>query len=236
MAETVAGWNFRDKHVQSNVNPGGSFIRGASVLVAAGPPSLKLATSTQASDISVFTGTNNLAVSSFANAYPIGLVENIAVGQSKNLQNIFEIGSERRYFIPGRTINQMSMNRVFFDGPSLMKVMYNYYLPAETLHNNQNFPFKTGNLDGSEAPVRDQPGYDNTFLNLASELFNRPVGLLMLINNLEDQSVAAMYFEYVFFRAHQFNINASSTLFAESLQAEFDKMVPLNMNYKGTNN
>lgn len=235
MADKIAGWNFQDKFVQSNVDPGGSFIRGASVLLAAGPPSLQHATSSQTLANSIFNGVNDVNGTAFSFAHPIGLVDNVSIGQNKGLQQIFEVGSDRRYFIPGRTINQLSMQRVMFDGPSLMKVLYHYYLDADTTFNDPNFPFKTGSLDQSDtAVIRNQPGFDQTFLNLASELFNRPIGLLMLMNNLKNQSVAAAYFEYVFFRAHQFNISASSTLIAESIQADYDHMVPINMNFRRT--
>ena len=230
--DTVQGWNFQTKYVQSNVDPGGSFVRGASVLLAAGPPSIQHATSSEgiAQD---FDGINEVAVGALPEAYPIGLVDQVSIGQNKGLQQIFEIGSDRRYFIPGRTINQMSLQRVMFDGPSLMKAMYNYYIPAASTYNNPNQDIRSGSLDQSEiAGIRNHPGFDQTFLNLASELFNRPIGLLMLINNTKNQTVAAAYFEYVFFRSHQFSVSASSTLIAESVQADFDKMVPINMNFK----
>jgi hypothetical protein len=232
MADSVVGWNFQDKYVQSNIDPGGAFIRGASVLLAAGPPTLEIATSTNNLANTVFNGKTDINGTAFSFAHPIGLVDNVSIGQNKNLQQIFEIGSDRRYFIPGRTINQMSLQRVLFDGPSLMKVMYSYYIRPDKTHNNPNTAFLTGSKDQIPAPVRNQPGFDQTFLNLASELFNRPVGLLMLMNNSKNQSVAAAYFEYVFFRAHQFNISSSSTLIAESIQADYDKMVPLNMNFQ----
>jgi hypothetical protein len=231
-SETIANWDFRNKHVQSNVDPGGSFVRGASVLLAAGPPSLNQA-SLSISGRADFSGVTNLTEDALAFAYPIGLVDNIGVGQSKGLQQIFEIGSDRRYFVPGRTINTMTLSRVMFDGPSLMKVLYDFYYPATAPYNNPNTQIRTGGKDSSRfVDIRNQPGFDQTFLNLASELFNRPIGLLMLVHNLNDEGVAAQYFEYCFLNAHQMNISAASTLFAESIQAQFDRIVPLNMNFE----
>lgn len=230
--DTVQGWNFQTKYVQSNVDPGGSFIRGASVLLAAGPPSIQHGFASQSIGQD-YDGITELDVSALPEAYPIGLVDQISIGQNKGLQQIFEIGSDRRYFIPGRTINQMSLQRVMFDGPSLMKVLYHYYYPANLTYNNPDQLLRSGSLDNNDRiEIRNQPGFDQTFLNLASELFNKPIGLLMLINNTKNQTVSAAYFEYVFFRSHQFSVSASSTLVAESVQADFDKMVPINMNYK----
>lgn len=227
-SDTILGWNFRDKFVQSNVDPGGSFVRGASVLIAAGPPSLDQATATV--NNTPGPGFNSVAETELVEAYPIGLIDNIGIGQNKGLQQIFEIGSDRRYFIPGRTISQVSLSRVMFDGPSLMKALFNFYIPAEQPWNTPQQAVKTGQGDGSTATLGNQPGFDSTFLNLGSELFNRPIGLLLLFHNNNNQPVAATYLEYCFLRAHQFNISASSTLIAESAQADFDRMVPINMN------
>jgi hypothetical protein len=231
--DSIANWDFRNNYVQNNVDPGGSFVRGASVLLAAGPPSLAQATLSRPGTPG-FSGFNEITEDALTFAYPIGLVDNIGVAQSKGLQQIFEIGSDRRYFIPGRTVNSVNMSRVMFDGPSLMKVMYNDYYRAELPYNNPDTPFKTGSPDRTRPGIklRSQPGFDHTFLNLGSDLFNRPIGLLMLVHNANDEGVAAVYLEYCFIQGHQMNINASSTLFAESIQAQFDRVVPINMNFE----
>lgn len=234
--DKIASWDFRRRFVQSNVDPAGSYVRGASVLIAAGPPALNMATSTwgrQSSANQQVAVVTDVDTAALADAYPIGLMDNVGIGQNKGLQQIFEIGSERRYFIPGRTISQISLSRVMFDGPSLMKVLSHYYFPANQNFRDPNYSFPNGGSDGQTSPVNNIPGFDQTFLNLGSELFNRPVGLLLLFHNTKDSAVAAVYLEYCFIRAHQFNISASSTLIAESIQADFDRMVPIDMNKAG---
>lgn len=226
--DKVQNWSFREKFVQSNVDPGGSFVRGASVLVAAGPPSLTQANATFGKNLGQSYG--SVQLDNLLEAYPIGLLDNVGIGQSKGLQQIFEIGSDRRYFIPGRTINQVSFSRIMFDGPSLMKVLFHYYLNADVFYNDPNQEVLTGETKDAATVLKNQPGFDNTFLNLGSELFNRPIGLLLLLHNNNDNPVAATYLEYCFLRSHQFNVSASSTLIAESAQADFDRMVPINMN------
>lgn len=233
--DKIASWDFRNNFVQSNVDPAGSFIRGASVLIAAGPPSLSQATGLYDSGpggAGAFGGVTSITGDALAKAYPIGLIDNVGIGQNKGLQQIFEIGSDRRYFIPGRTISQLSLSRVMFDGPSLMKVLYNHYFDAGKAFSKPTDTVKTGSATGETEAIKNLPGFDLTFLNLGSELFNRPIGILMLFHNTQDVGVAAVYLEYCFIRAHQFNISASSTLLAESVQADFDRMVPINMNHK----
>lgn len=227
-SSSITDWSFREKHVQPNVDAGGSFIRGSSVLVAAGPPSLTQANATFGNQLgAAYTSINE---SKLLDSYPIGLIDNVGIGQNKGIQQIFEIGSDRRYFIPGRTINQVSLSRVMFDGPSLMKVIYNNYISPDTPYRDPNSLIESGSNDGYETDIRSQPGFDDTFLNLGSELFNRPIGLFLLMHDNNDDPVAGIYLEYCFIRAHQFNISASSTLIAESLQADFDRMVPIDMN------
>jgi hypothetical protein len=231
--KSVSDWDFRGSYVQNNVDPGGSFVRGGSVLLAAGPPSLTQSSLSIADVTNGFVGGAQQTENDLNLAYPIGLVDNFGLGQSKGLQQIFEIGSERRYFIPGRTVNSFSMSRVMFDGPSLMKVLYNYYVPSDRNYNSPNDLLRTGARDKDQTfSLVRQPGFDQTFLNLASELFDRPIGLLMLVHNLNDEGISAVYLEYCFLSAHQMNISSASTLFAESIQGQFDRVVPINMNFE----
>jgi hypothetical protein len=52
------------------------------------------------------------------------VLENVGLSQSKQLQRLFEIGSSRSYFIPGRVIGSITLGRVLYHGPSLLKVLY----------------------------------------------------------------------------------------------------------------
>ena len=108
---SLNNWNFNTDHVQQDLK-GGQFASAETTLVAAGPPRLQQASSGAGS-----TGT----------VYPIGLLENISISQSKQLQRLFEIGSSRSYFIPGRVVGSVSLGRVFYYGPSLLRVIYAYY-------------------------------------------------------------------------------------------------------------
>jgi hypothetical protein len=224
----VSQWSFHERHVQPNIDDFGSFIRAASVLIAAGPPKL-------ASRFSAQQAGGEVSPSQLDDiAFPMGVVENFALAQNKQLQTIFEIGSDRRYFIPGRTINNVSLSRVLMDGPSLMKVMYHYYLPSPGAVASTNAPLRGvrfGNSLDKTKDIRDQPGYDSTFLNLASDLFNLPIGLLVMFRNNCEQLVSAVYLERCYLNSHNMNINASSILVAEAVNIQFDRVVPINMEF-----
>jgi len=82
---------------------GTGFVSAESVILAAGLPG-------QPADVNTLI--------------PIGLVENANIQQNKALQQLFEIGSRRPFFIPGRHQIQASLSRVMFNGPSLLKALY----------------------------------------------------------------------------------------------------------------
>jgi hypothetical protein len=223
----VSQWSFHERHVQPNIDDFGSFIRAASVLLAAGPPKLSSRFSAQQAPEVSPSNLDDVA-------FPMGVVENFALAQNKQLQTIFEIGSDRRYFIPGRTINNVSLSRVLMDGPSLMKVMYHYYLPFPGAVASTNGPLNDiqfGNSAERTKDIRDQPGFDSMFLNLASDLFNLPIGLLVMFRNNCEELVSAVYLENCYVNSHNMNINASSILVAEAVNIQFDKVVPINMDF-----
>lgn len=222
----VSAWNFQEKHVQPSIDDYGSFVRAGSVLLAAGPPKLSVRFRPQSNT----AGISPEALDDIA--HPLGVVENFALAQNKQLQTLFEIGSDRRYFIPGRTINNLSLSRVLIDGPSLMKVLYHFYLPAPGASQSTNGPLngiRYGNDLERIRDIKNSPGQDSMFLNLASELFNLPIGLLVMFKNNNDRMVASSYLEVCHINSHNFNINASSMLVAEAVNIQFDRVLPINM-------
>ncbi len=234
-ATSISNWKFFDQHVQSELQ-GGQFVSAATILLSAGPPRL---------DDAARSG--NLADAGEM-AFPIGVVENFGLSQNRQLQRMFEIGSKRSYFIPGRTIGSVSLGRVLFFGPSLLRVLYAYY-PLSRLQagGRTNTANKLGNIltqkgdgIGDRTPdVLDRPGTGRTglpdtenhdfWMNLASDLFDHPFGLLMFLRDAQNDAYGAFYLEDVHLQAHQFNVNASSVLVAEGVSAQYDKLKPVNI-------
>src|SRR5690606_11047000 len=147
---------------------------------------------------------------------PIGVLENGGISQSKQLQRVFEIGSNRSYFISGRVIASITLGRVMYHGPSLMKVLYAHYkqsAPNAPFHFNHKGKGATINIGGVQVPdpnatmldlpqlqkqlhmVKFNPGYDDLWLNLASDLFNQPTGIALYFRNQLDMTVGAIYLE-----------------------------------------
>ena len=229
-----SNWDFSNYHVQSELK-GGQFVSAETSLIAAGPP-----------EIGGTGPYTEVPVGNVSNVYPIGLLENAGLSQSKQLQKIFEIGSSRSYFIPGRVIGSVSLGRTFYYGPSLMRVMYAYY-------KNDGTEIKIGTDaadatitldDGSKAQsplarlldrgqnfhqLRQSPGEDHFFVNLASDLFNQSTGLAFYFKDANFNSVGAFYLENVYIQGHQFSVSSGSVLIMEGVSAQYDRIVPIKL-------
>ena len=189
---SALSWDWSNEHVQTEVKNGEN-VSSISTIILAGPSRLKMIAS-ETTD-GVFGSTNSLV--------PIGTVQNISITSSRQVMRMFEIGSLRAYQIPGRISYQLTMSRIMFHGPSLLRALYSL-APArlvERFGTPLNIdPDARGNgvtelaeysaLYPDDA-VKGVPGYggmggdDNRdfWVNLASEIFQTPVGLAMIMKD-----------------------------------------------------
>jgi len=169
---------------------------------------------------------------------PIGLVENANIQQNKALQQLFEIGSRRPFFVPGRHQIQASMSRVIFNGPSLLKALY--YLKGESTPEGDASENADGTLYGHGGiNADDLPGFgefttDNTdvssasdplWINLASEMFNHPFGLAFLLKNMEGGDYGGVFLEECFVQAHQFSVASQQTVLLENVSIRAARVI-----------
>lgn len=250
MAETttsVANWQFNQYHVQSELTAG-DFIAAESTLLAAGPPSLGMTGITKnrigQENQSEFDDPGEAV-------YPIGVVDGFSVSQARQNQKLFEIGSSRSYFVPGKTMGTAAISRALYNGPSLLRVLYAYYRqnrggeypkfnwargddaidPATGLPNGeQNLLY--GDYQEQLLAIRANPGFGNFFINIASELFNQPTGLMVYMRNSRNVDFGAIYLEQVYVGGHQFQLNASVNVIMESVTLEFERLVPVEVSLR----
>lgn len=235
---SLNNWDFHNHHVQAELL-GGEFVSAESTLIAAGPP--RLSDITGASSPSDAGGGT---LDSGDLVFPIGVLENVGLSQSKQLQRIFEIGSTRSYFVPGRTIGSITLGRVLYHGPTLLKVLYAYYKqsvgPLQFL-DEANALLGDGtanpnatllNLPAVQAElhrVLTNPGYDDFWINLASDIFNQPTGICLYFRNQNDVTVGAVYLEECYVQGHQMSISSGSVLIMEGVSLQFDILRPIRM-------
>jgi len=227
-------WDFSNYHVQQELQ-GGQFVSAETSLIAAGPP-----------EIGGTSAYSQVPATSVGSVYPIGLLENAGLSQSKQLQKIFEIGSSRSYFIPGRVIGSVSLGRTFYYGPSLLRVMYAYYKNTEgdvqigTVDPTTLITLEDGStavsplarlLDRGDTfhKVRQSPGEDHFYVNLASDLFNQSTGLAFYFKDANFNNVGAFYLEHVYIQGHQFSVSSGSVLIMEGVSAQYDRIVPIQL-------
>lgn len=221
-------WDFYNKRVQQELT-GGQFVSAESTLVCSGPPEL--------ADL------NNGGADSAGAVYPIGLLESAGIQQNKQLQRIFEVGSSRSYFIPGRVIGSISVGRTFYFGPSLLRVLYAYYRSAGPVEigvndEKQAISLNDGNVSAPDPQnallktfgadvlhqIRRSPGPDYFFIDLASDLFSQPTGMAIFFKDQNDNSLGGLYLENAYVQGHQMNISSGSVLIMEGASLQYDRV------------
>ena len=259
MATTsLRNWDFQKFHVETDI-PGGDLINAATILIAAGPPKLRflggrfnpflraaagIGTAIGRPEVTAafnaiqgITAAADAEAESFVDiddfapiAYPIGVIEAVNVSQARQIQRLFEIGSKRSYFIPGRNVGQLSITRTLFNGPSLMRALYAYY-PGKLINQTVKNLLSVANnkVDSLSTPIRNQPGFGNMFSNLDSELFDQPFGLLIYIKDTSNDPYSAIFLENAYINTHQMSISATSTLLAEGVTVQFDQAIPIDV-------
>lgn len=85
----------------------------------------------------------------------VGLIQQLNLSQQRQVQRLFEVGNEEVELVPSKTVNRLQINRVLFDGPSLMKYYAYAYVPQNQNINNFDSdsvrnPRAIHNMDGSE--------------------------------------------------------------------------------------
>lgn len=222
-------WDFKNKHVQQNIIAG-DFISAESVLVCAGNPNFGVSFNE--------VNANAAAASAGLALYPIGVLENVMLAQNAAIQKLFEIGSARSYIIPGRVIGSLTLGRILYSGPSLLRMLYAIYSNAEDIQNelissavDNPRTLATSGLTGLQAALKvtSPPGSGQFYINLASELFKRPIGLAFLVKDQKGDNYSQFYLEECYVQGHQFSISATSMLIAEGTTLQFDRVIPIKL-------
>ena len=155
-------------------------------------------------------GAPTLAMSEdFGSIYVVGSIQTVAVSQQKQLQFLWEMGSRRGTIIPGRSAAQITISKAQIHGPSLLKSFYAYLDQAV--------------IDA----LYDKPGTGDMWLNLNSEIFNRPVGIGLIMRDLEASLWSSFFFEGTYFGSHQFATGANTLVLGENVAGRCEAIAPL---------
>lgn len=221
---SLSDWRPYENYIQDGLVDG-RFMSAAFTLIAAGPPRL--------SAMGGATGALNLAGSSSSGStelvHPIGVTQTLNLGHNRQFSRFWEVGSERSYFVSGRTVGQLGLTRVLYHGPSLLRVLYAYYQDTlgptlvTAMYNNPAIQGGVANVHDVKIP----PGHANIFLNLASDMFNQPIGLLLYLRDSNEETLGAGYFESCYVPNHNLAMDAQGVVLQESAALQFERMVPV---------
>jgi hypothetical protein len=181
-------------------------ITAESCLIAAGPPRL-----------------SQVAEDFAAKVFPLGMIENVTVGQQKMLQQIREIGSRRSYIVSSFATGSLTLSRVMYSQASLLRVLTIANDDQENLDNPSSS--RTGGaFTGNVAASTAEPVWA---ANLQAEIFDRPVGLLFYLLDQRNNPYGAMYAEDCMIQTHNFAMAAQGIAISEQVSMMFDRFNPV---------
>jgi hypothetical protein len=223
MGGTFSEWAPYSNYVQAGMVDG-AYANAGFTMLAAGPP--RIANIGGAAAFAQAIGGSGQKANQIV--YPIGIIQNFTLSHTRQFSRIFEIGSERSYFIGGRTVGQIGLARIYYHGASLLRTLYAYYqdlvpptfVPAM-------FPNAGAASMNNPHDVVIPPGYENLFINLASDLFAQPMGLLMYVRDVNQDALGAVYFEACYLPNHTWQTDSQGVLVQESVSVQFERTVPV---------
>lgn len=220
---TLTNWKpYQQKVDNSSALGEGRFASGAFTMIAAGPPRLSAIGGATAASAGLSSGASNFAL-------PIGVVQNFNLSHNRQFARFWELGSERSYFISGRTQAQAGFGRVLYNGPSLLRMMYAFYNDAipptlvPTFGVDPSIPAAVANQHDVKIP----PGFENIYLNLASDLFSQPCGLLVYMKDSNEQTLGAVYLEETYIPSHSIATDAQGVVIQEQVALQPERVVPV---------
>jgi len=103
MADTnfETNWDYQKRHIDDNIKPG-SFISASKCIIYAAP--------TLTAERTDFKR--------------IGVIQGYNWGEQRQIEMIFELGSDRPYLVPGRATGQISLARLFVFGKDLVNLLH----------------------------------------------------------------------------------------------------------------
>ncbi len=228
-----AGWDWENEHVSDSYRDGtgaskqnlsaNDIVEAGTVLICAGPADLDAAIKNSVGAAASVQDANIQNLGSI-NLVPIGMVESAQISMNKQLNRIFEIGSKVSYIINGRTMGGISLNRVFFDGPSLMKALYRGEVRSDSAtEDKKTTTFASSGLTEESSHI----GSGNLAMNLDSSFFDRSHGLAFIFRDQSNQTVSQIYFEGCHISSYGMGISANMNVLSESVSIEFTKCRPI---------
>jgi hypothetical protein len=221
-ATTLSNWAPHSRPVQGFIK-NGEYSISDTTLILAGPAQiddvvgLDLDTAQDTAQLSV-PGTDNVF-------YPIGVVSRFIKSEGKQPIPILEIGSSIIQLIPTKATGALSLDKVLLDAPTLLRAL-------NAIYSGDGEGVSFGSLMSTYDPsqtdlsLNSDPGRDNYFLTLFSDLYNFPIGLLLILADQKRQMRSGLYFENALISGHTFSVDSGTNLILESARITYSRAIP----------
>lgn len=200
----------------------GNNIASDTVLVAAGPPLLS-----QTGGIIANTTGNETDLADDT-AYIIGAVQGVQIGQQRQHMRIYELGSNYDYLITGRHMGTMGLSSIYMSTANLLRSLYAYYGTSghKQIKALFNSPIAAA---GALDDIYISPGSERIFINLFSDLFRHPIGILLMMGTTQYNTVGCFYLERCAVGGHNMSIDSQGMLVQENTQLTFSRIAPVDI-------
>lgn len=226
---TFNTWNFRDKHVQSGLTEGQN-LAAQSVLIAFGPPYLSAGDGTDSLEGAISGDDTVGSASAGEVVFPAGLIGSLGLGMQRPLIPVAEIGSTQMYTVVGPMSGSVQFGRTLVHGPSLLRAYMAYFKATgdegeliEGLIGNDFLNLRRNPLN----VIDETPGYENFWINLNSEIFEQPSGMMLYIKDSNDEAYGAVYLENMNIASLQMSLEPGRVTLAEQSSASFTRARPI---------
>lgn len=174
-------------------------------LVLAGPPRAATA------DQNAFDGIQSMLA--------IGMLQTFQITSQKPTQPMAAIGSGRSYFVSGKSQTTWRIGRLFCNGRNLLRVLY---------HNMVVSGADVSRFDDPAAYPFEGRGntQSNFFINLDSELFYVPFGLIVIFQDKIHGKVGGFYAELCMLNTYTLGFTAGQNMIMEDVGGMCDRLLP----------
>lgn len=221
--QTITEWSPTSKHVDQQITEGTS-TSSSDILMAVGPARLKTLTDSSSKSGGIPEDIESMVNDAFnsrrsADVVAVGAIGSATISQNRPTKVVYEIGSKLQYNVPTNVSGSISLSRVFLNGSSLMKALYAF--------KDSYDPMYLDILDEED----DLPGQKNgeLWINMASSLFDEPIGIMLWMKNNKKDNVGAYYFENCNVQGLSFALYAAGGVFSEGTQIVFDRVRPIEL-------
>jgi len=219
--------NPRTRRIQGGLKEG-LYLSARFSYVGFGPPHI------DAFGLTAFTGDVNADdTGATALVWPCGMIQSVGLSQNSNQPRLFEVGTDRHYTLRGRTLGQIGISAIEYDGPTLLRRAYAAF--SDGVNIGSLFPNRyyqdfgtASNEDGiNDAPIEVTPGYENGWINMASDVFERPFGTLLVMKTSDQRTHTAVYAESCYIPSHNLRFDASGTIITSGVSIQYERIIPV---------